>query len=149
MKEWFIKNRITDEEFIAVCKASESMAKAAATLGVHFNSFKKRAIELECYVTNQSGKGNKKNMPKVDLNEIIFENKQPQYQTYKLKLRLFEEGYKQNKCEKCGVCDWNGEQLNMELDHIDGDKTNHHLDNLRILCPNCHSQTPTFRNKKR
>lgn len=151
MKEWFIKHRTTEQEFKDVCLTSESMAKASATLGIHFNSFKKRAKELGCYKTNPSGKGTKKVMPKIPIEEIIFEGKQPQYQTYKLKLRLFEEGYKTNKCEgeNCGINDWCGEQLNMELDHIDGDKTNHYLSNLRILCPNCHSQTPTFRNKKR
>lgn len=132
-----------------ICSSSESMVKASATLKLHFNSFKKRALELGCYNPNQSGKGMRKNMPVIQISEIIYDNKQPQYQTYKLKLRLIDEGLKFNKCEVCGLDEWNGKILNMELDHIDGDRTNHHLTNLRMICPNCHSQTDTYRSKNR
>ena len=43
--------------------------------------------------------------------------------------------------------EWNDKKINMELDHIDGNRTNHKLKNLRMLCPNCHSQTDTYRAK--
>lgn len=56
-----------------------------------------------------------------------------------------ERGY---KCEICFVSDWLGEKLVLELDHIDGNRTNNIKNNLRLLCPNCHSQTPTWRNRK-
>ncbi len=52
-------------------------------------------------------------------------------------------------CEKCNISDWNGKELIFELHHIDGNKNNNVKNNLQILCPNCHSQTDTFRNKKR
>ena len=102
------------------------------------------------YKGNQSGKGCRKrgNGSKIPLQEILDGN-HPQYQTYKLKIRLFDEGYKTNKCEECGVDEWNSMKISCELDHVDGDSNNHNLDNLRVLCPNCHSQTPTFRSKKR
>ena len=48
-------------------------------------------------------------------------------------------------CKRCQVTDWQEEHLTLELDHIDGNRTNNQLDNLRWLCPNCHSLTPTFR----
>jgi 5-methylcytosine-specific restriction endonuclease McrA len=54
---------------------------------------------------------------------------------------------KENKCEICGISEWNGKPIQMELHHIDGDRTNHKLSNLMMLCPNCHSQTETFRAK--
>lgn len=54
------------------------------------------------------------------------------------------------KCVKCGLEGlWQGEELNLQLDHIDGDPSNNQLQNLRFLCPNCHSQTETFGRKKR
>lgn len=128
------------------------MSQAAAKLGMHFNTFKTKAKKLDCYVTNQSGKGitKKHNGNKIPLQEIL-DGKHPQFQTFKLKNRLFKEGIKENKCEikGCGVNEWNGKSINCELDHIDGDRTNHTLDNLRIICPNCHSQTSTFRGKNR
>ena len=52
-----------------------------------------------------------------------------------------------NKCEDCGITEWLGREISMHVDHIDGDRTNNTYDNLRILCPNCHSQTPTFASK--
>lgn len=55
--------------------------------------------------------------------------------------------------EKCALCnlgiEWNGSALTLQLDHIDGDSDNNFPDNLRLLCPNCHSQTPTWGSKKR
>lgn len=139
---------MSDEFFIEVCRRSETMAKAAVELGLHFNTFKRRALKLEVYKTNQAGVGIKKNMPMIDINEIL-DGKHPHYQTFKLKLRLFKEGIKKNKCENCGLDSWLDSKINCELDHIDGDRTNHRLDNLRILCPNCHSQTDTYRSKNR
>ena len=118
-------------------------------LGLHFNTFKKYAIKFNCYVTNQSGKGtNKVVPPKVNLQEIL-EGKHPQFQTYKLKNRLLKEGVLENKCSVCEITEWNHKKINMELDHIDGDRTNHNIENLRMLCPNCHSQTDTYCSKKR
>jgi len=59
---------------------------------------------------------------------------------------VIEDGY---QCKQCHISTWNDKPVSLELDHIDGDNSNHSRDNLRLLCPNCHSQTPTFRNRKR
>ena len=139
--------KIDDEYFISVCNQSKSMAEAASKLQLHFNTFKRIATKLECYIPNQSGKGtNKKSIEKVPLDEIL-NGLHPQFQTYKLKNKLLRNGLFENKCLICGITDWNGKKLNMELDHIDGNKYNHSLLNLRLLCPKCHSQTETFRGK--
>ena len=149
---WLIKNRIDDTKFIEICKNSLSMAEASSKLKLHFNSFKKRALELNCYFPNPSGKGmTKKFKEKIPLQEIL-EGKHPSYSTYKLKNKLLKAGIFENKCsnQECKVFDeWLGKKINCELDHIDGDKTNHSLKNLRMLCPNCHSQTSTYRSKVR
>jgi 5-methylcytosine-specific restriction endonuclease McrA len=61
-----------------------------------------------------------------------------------LKLRLLKAGLKQNRCERCGIGVWQGEPLNMQLHHINGDGTDNRLANIVFLCPNCHSQTDTY-----
>jgi hypothetical protein len=138
---------IDKNNFIKVCKESDSMAQAAIKLGLHFNTFKKYAIKFDCYETNQSGKGiTKKGTPKFELNDILDGN-HPHFQTYKLKNRILKEGLIDNVCSVCGITEWFGKPMNMELDHIDGNRSNHKLDNLRMLCPNCHSQTETYRSK--
>ena len=53
------------------------------------------------------------------------------------------------KCAECGICEHNGKPIVLELDHINGDSTNNREDNLRCLCPNCHSQTHTYKSKNK
>jgi 5-methylcytosine-specific restriction endonuclease McrA len=67
-----------------------------------------------------------------------------------LKRRLLAKGLLQRRCSECGLTDWRGAPLALVLDHINGDPRDHRLENLRLLCPNCNSQTPTFagRNKR-
>lgn len=59
---------------------------------------------------------------------------------------LIEQDY---KCNKCGLLDWLNEPITLELEHKDGNKKNNKRDNLECLCPNCHSQTPTWRGRNR
>ena len=61
-----------------------------------------------------------------------------------LKARLIAAGLKENRCEQCGISEWRGKPLSLQLHHKDGDGTNNELENLEILCPNCHSQTETW-----
>ena len=63
----------------------------------------------------------------------------------RLKRRIVKENILEYKCQCCGnKGEWNGKPLVLQLDHIDGNHTNHSIENLRFLCPNCHSQTETF-----
>ena len=140
--------KATKEEIIKACNEELTMAKAAARVGLHFNTFKRYAVKYGVYQPNPAGKGitKKHNGNKIPTDEILA-GKHPQYQTNKLRLRLIKEGIKDEKCEICGIEDWQGERLAFELDHIDGNSNNHLLENLRVVCPNCHSQTETYRAK--
>ncbi|TMK71331.1 MAG: HNH endonuclease, partial [Actinobacteria bacterium] len=61
-----------------------------------------------------------------------------------LKNRLLKAGLKKNRCERCGISEWLGRPLNMQLHHINGDGKDNRLGNLELLCGNCHSQTPNY-----
>jgi hypothetical protein len=66
------------------------------------------------------------------------------WQSHQIKLKLFELNLKERKCGICGQNEiWNNNKLGLELDHINGIHNDNRLENLRILCPNCHSQMPT------
>lgn len=79
--------------------------------------------------------------------EEIFNGKHPNYNSSKLIKRLIEEGYKDYKCELCGLKEWLNRPLSLQLHHKDGNHSNNKLENLQILCPNCHSQTDTYSGK--
>ncbi len=80
----------------------------------------------------------------------ILEGKHSKYSSFKLKKRLLSTGIKNNECELCGqIAIWQGNPLKMHIDHKNGDSEDHRLANLRILCPNCHSQTETYSGKNR
>lgn len=142
-----MKNTITDEQFIDICNSSKSMAEACSKIGLQFSTFKRKAIKLDCYNTNQSGKGiSKKFTHRYEL-EDIFGGKHPEYQSNKLRQRLIKDGIKLNQCESCKLKDWLAQPIKLELHHIDGDRTNNNLENLQLLCPNCHSYTDTYKGK--
>ena len=135
---------MTIEEAI---ESSATMAEAARKLNMPFMTFKRKAGDL--YQPNQSGKGtSKKYNGKHFLTEDILAGKHPSYTTAKVKKRLIDEGYMKCECVWCGVKDtWNGKPIVLHLDHINGVNNDHRLENLRLLCPNCHSQTDTYAGK--
>lgn len=79
------------------------------------------------------------------LEEVLVNN--IYYSSHRLKNRLIEEGLKRSKCEICELTEWNSQPIPLELDHINGVNSDNRIENLRILCPNCHAQTDTYRGK--
>jgi 5-methylcytosine-specific restriction endonuclease McrA len=144
-----MSTKISQARLIEVCQTSSSMAKAASVLHIHFNTLKRLALLYNCYKPNQGLKGGNKNSPVKMILQDILDGRHPHFQTYKLKNRMIKSGIIKNNCTICGIDTWNSKKINLELDHIDGNRFNHILSNLRLLCPNCHSQTDTYRSKNR
>jgi DNA-binding CsgD family transcriptional regulator len=63
---------------------------------------------------------------------------------FNLKTRIVKAGLKQKLCELCGIASWNGRPITLALHHVNGDRHDNRIENLQLLCPNCHSQTDTF-----
>lgn len=69
--------------------------------------------------------------------------------TFRLRKRLITAGLKKEECESCGLKEWMDDKIPLELHHVDGDKRNNCLNNLLIVCPNCHAKTSNYRSKNR
>jgi hypothetical protein len=138
------KKKISDNSIIEAYKSGKTLHETAAHLNMTTVTLWRRALALDLKwsdIKRQSGK-------KIKLQNIL-DGKHPEYQTFKLKKRLISEGIMENKCNICSITEWNGKQILMQLDHIDGDSHNHRLENLRLICPNCHSQTDTYCGKNK
>lgn len=133
----------------AIKKFPFSMAQAAECLNVPFGTFKYRAIKFGLYLPNNAHiKNNPKRVgKKCELDHFLeFLDGQVEYKGsgQAVKARLIRFGFKQDICEECGQVPIHmNRPLVLQLDHIDGDHFNWKLENLRILCPNCHTQTST------
>ena len=134
----------TEQEIKDAISNSVSMAQAADSLGLAFSTFKRYAVKYNVYdASNQAGKGTTKVKKKLS---DVFSGKVHMV-TSNLRVRLIREGFKTHECEECGISEWNGKTISLELDHVSGIRSDNSLENLKLLCPNCHSQTHTFRGR--
>lgn len=81
-------------------------------------------------------------------NEKIF-TENSYYSNELIKQRIVKDNLLDYRCNKCGIDEWQGETLVLDLDHINGNNRDHRLENLRYLCPNCHSQTDTYKGRNK
>ena len=132
---------IQRDEFINICNNSSTKQEAQKTLKMHNVTFDKY-----CKLFGIQKFRRERYKLRYPLDDIL-NGKYPYYATSQLNKRLIKEGYKEQKCECCGMTEWLGEPIPLELHHIDGNKQNHQLSNLQMLCPNCHSITDNFKSK--
>lgn len=142
MKQGISKN-ISDEELILAYNELKHLGKMANRLKLPQIQVWRRCQKLDLHFKN-GGK-----QIAIPLNEILV-GMHGYYPTNKLSKRLQKDKIIKYECTECGLSDiWNNKSIVLQLDHKDGDNSNHKLENLRFLCPNCHSQTNTYcgRNK--
>jgi Zn finger protein HypA/HybF involved in hydrogenase expression len=141
-------------EFEKIVKEANSISDVLrhfdfATTGANGRVVKKRCVEEGIDFSHiPSGLASNKgrifvSKIAVPLEEVMIENSP--YDRGHLKKRLIRDGILENKCSKCDLpAEWDGQPLVMVLDHINGIRNDNRKENLRLLCPNCNSQTSTF-----
>ena len=146
----------TKKQLINAVAQSRSFRQALRRLGLratggNYDQIKKYIRELSLDIGHFKGKGWNRGLrgigkPLIPLEKILVRNNS--FQSYKLKKRLFAANLKSQHCEICGWAKKTADgYLPLELDHINGDSHDNRLENLRILCPNCHSLKPTHRGR--
>lgn len=147
MKSW------TNEQLIEAVKTSTYFSQILDKLNINKNGgnycwIKKYIQKLQLdtshltkIITSNNLRSNKK-----ELSELLTIN--PNYYNNKnLKNRLIKENILQYKCSECNLTEWKNKHICLQLDHINGIHIDNRLENLRLLCPNCHSQTDTYAGK--
>jgi hypothetical protein len=137
----------TKDELLKAVDGSQSMAEVVRKLGLNrskstYSSLRK---DFEHYGIVPQFKKRRGTSPYA-IEDIFCENST--YDRSTLRNRIIREEILQYKCSECGIIDWNGNSLSLQLDHINGVPNDNRMENLRFLCPNCHSQTKTWGNKK-
>ena len=137
-----------DEQLIDAIPKCKSFTEVAFYLNKSKSTnslLKKRAIELNLDFNHFKISG----YNPAPIEELLTNERKISYSSHGLKKRLITEGLKEHKCECCGITEWNKKPAPIELDHINGNHHDNRLENLRILCPNCHAQTDTYRGKNK
>lgn len=144
------KIEITKEQLLEAINRTVSARQAAFILDLRYTTFIRHCKEHGIYAPNQGGRGTEKPRPKQRIPvEDVLSNRH-YMPSHQVKKKLLSEGLKKNECEVCGQGPtWNGQPLVLQLDHVDGNKRNNALENLRMVCPNCHTQTETFSGRNR
>ena len=135
------------EQIIIMIQNNESKSSICKELNCRPSTLESYLKKLEIdYSGNQGLKGKKTDSKRRTALDYIESG--DFIQSHMLKIKLIEDGVKEHKCENCGLGDWLGNKISLELHHIDGNRFNNELNNLQILCPNCHSMTDNYSGKK-
>lgn len=144
--------KLSDEQFVELLKKSSTISEVLFKLGytVKGNSWgysqvKRRMDDLNLDYSIFKGKSaviNTTKLNNVKKEDILKEN--CKHQRTVLRRYVIKNNLIPYKCAICGCTEWQGKTLSLELDHINGVNNDNRLENLRFLCPNCHSQTSTY-----
>jgi HNH endonuclease len=157
LRREFTRGRVlstcTEVEIAEAIATSRSMAQVLAKLGVrpggNQDRLKNRIEELGLNTSHFLGaawsRGLSVPAKRQPIETWLVEGKL--VSSDRLRRRLIERGIKEARCEACGGQSWRGAPMPLELDHINGRRDDNRLTNLRLLCPNCHAQTPTYRGR--
>jgi hypothetical protein len=142
------------EEFIEAWNSSRSVAECLRKLhrqdrGGNYRVANETAEHLGLTADHMTGQGwslgRTTSRPSRKIEEILVEGSK--VSSSGLRLRLIREGFFEHMCYKCLGTEWMGKPIPLELEHINGVHRDNRLENLTLLCPNCHAQTDTYRGK--
>jgi hypothetical protein len=150
--------KYSQERLLEALKTSRSIRQALIKVGLapqggNYYTAHKLIKEHGLDTSHMTGQG----WNKGDILGLAERNKRPLEEilvkdsdysnTSRIKNRLIAAGMKARACQLCGLTEWNGKQIPLELDHINGDRFDNRLENLQILCPNCHAQGDNYRGR--
>jgi transposase-like protein len=144
-------HQISDSDFSNIVQQSITYSEICKKLGLrtqgsNYSTVKRRIQRQNLSISHFDRHLHRTIGVTIPLSDILKENST--YGSSMLKPRLIKENMLENKCCKCGLTNtWQDEPISLQLDHINGIHTDNRIENLRILCPNCHSQTTTYAGK--
>lgn len=138
-------HKYTEEELRVAVASSKSIRSVLKKLGVasyggnyfvFHKAVKEFAIDTAHFTGNGWNKGGKA-INRIETDALLVDGST--VTSHKLRLRLLKEGYFESRCQKCGITHWQESPVSLELHHVNNKRSDNRLENLTILCPNCHA----------